>query len=328
MKLKLSYVLVTAFVMGITSVNAAQQPIKLAEALQQQSLHENLTQEQARQAILKMAGEYKVDFRFEELYSLKQGYELKDDDLSSGHETVIVLENTPSKVSLQHILVAGGQVVKHWRQDWEYEPTKMWSYIGDYRWKSIDLKKAESSGKWLQTVWQVDDSPRYAGLGKWIKDNGVVEWVSNETYRPLPRREHTTRNDYDVIIGINRHALTATGWVHEQDNIKFDSKTNTALARELGFNRYNKVEGYNFKPAYDYWKNNAAYWSAVKGAWSDAFNQNQIVALKFAEKNEKSHFSYFNDQAESVAGKAVKAEQLQSQAKTLLNQQLLEGKVN
>ncbi|WP_420002200.1 DUF6607 family protein [Acinetobacter sp. LF10] len=328
MKLKLSYVLVTAFVMGITSVNAAQQPIKLAEALQQQSLHENLTQEQARQAILKMAGEYKVDFRFEELYSLKQGYELKDDDLSSGHETVIVLENTPSKVSLQHILVAGGQVVKHWRQDWEYEPTKMWSYIGDYRWKSIDLKKAESSGKWLQTVWQVDDSPRYAGLGKWIKDNGVVEWVSNETYRPLPRREHTTRNDYDVIIGINRHALTATGWVHEQDNIKFDSKTNTALARELGFNRYNKVEGYDFKPAYDYWKNNAAYWSAVKGAWSDAFNQNQIVALKFAEKNEKSHFSYFNDQAESVAGKAVKAEQLQSQAKTLLNQQLLEGKVN
>nr|WP_286803404.1 DUF6607 family protein [Acinetobacter sp. UBA2063] len=77
----------------------------------------------------------------------------------------------------------------------------------------------------MQTVWQVDDSPRYAGLGRWTKDNGVTEWTSNETYRPLPRREHTIRNDYDVIIGTNRHALTATGWVHEQDNIKFDSKT-------------------------------------------------------------------------------------------------------
>ncbi|EKU56808.1 hypothetical protein ACINWC323_3023 [Acinetobacter sp. WC-323] len=328
MKLKLSYVFVTALMMGISSVNAAQQPVKLADALQQQSLHENLTQEQARQAILKMAGEYKVDFRFEELYSLKPDYKVKKDDLSSGYETVVVLENTPNKVSLQHILVADGHVVKHWRQDWEYEPTKMWSYIGDYRWKSMDLKPEQSKGKWLQTVWQVDDSPRYAGLGTWTKDNGAVEWVSNETYRPLPRREHTTRNDYDVIIGINRHALTATGWVHEQDNIKFDTKTNTALARELGVNQYNKVEGYDFKAAYDYWKKNAAYWSAVRDTWANAFNQNQIVALKFAGKNEKSHFSYFNDQAKSVAGKTVKAEQLQTQAKTLLNQQLVEGKLH
>jgi len=44
-------------------------------------------------------------------------------------------------------------------------------------------------------------------------------------------------------------------------------------------------------------------------AWSNPFNQNQIVALKFA-------------------GKTVNSELLQSQAKTLLNQQLLEGKVN
>lgn len=71
----------------------------------QKSLHENLTQEQARQAILKMAGEYKVDFRFEELYALKAGYKLKENDLSEGHETVIVLENTANKVSLQHILI-------------------------------------------------------------------------------------------------------------------------------------------------------------------------------------------------------------------------------
>lgn len=101
----------------------------------------------------------------------------------------------------------------------------MWSYIGNYKWKSIELKQQDAQGKWLQTVWQVDDSPCYAGLGRWTKDNGVTEWTSNETYRPLPRREHTIRNDYDVIIGTNRHVLTATGWVHEQDNIKFDSKS-------------------------------------------------------------------------------------------------------
>lgn len=328
MQLNLSYVLVAVLALGGVNANAQQQPAKLAEALQYSALHQNLTQEQARQAILKMAGEYRVDFRFEELYALKNGYSIKDDDLSSGYETVIVLENTANKVSLQHILVASGHVVKHWRQDWEYQPKQMWSYIGDYKWQSIPLKKQETKGKWLQTVWQVDDSPRYAGLGQWTQNNGVVEWVSNETYRPLPRREHTIRSDYDMIIGVNRHALTATGWVHEQDNIKFDTKTKTALARELGVNQYNKVGNFDFKPAYDYWKENAAYWSAVRAAWDQAFNQNKVVALKFAKKDEKSHFSYFNDEAASVAGKTIQAEQLQSKAKILLNQQLIEGKIN
>ncbi|OTG80295.1 DUF6607 family protein [Acinetobacter sp. ANC 4648] len=328
MKLKLSFILVTMLALGVTAVNAEQKTVNLAEALQQQSLHEHLTQEQARQAILKMAGEYKVAFRFEELYSLKSDYKIKKDEQPSGHETVIVIENTPNKVSLQHILVGDGHVVKHWRQDWEFEPTKMWSYIGDYKWESIALSPKDIKGKWLQTVWQIDDSPRYAGIGNWGKENGAISWTSNETYRPLPRREHTTRDDYDVIIGTNRHALTATGWVHEQDNIKFDTRTQTALAREFGINQYNKIEGYNFKPAYDYWKNNAAYWSAVRNSWQKAFDQNKVVALKFAEKDEKAHYSYFNDQAKTVAGKSEKTEQLQVKAQTLLNQQLTEGKVN
>lgn len=327
MKFNFSYIFTAVLAVGATIAQAVTPAVNLAEALQQRSLHEQLSPAQARQAILKMAGEYKVNFRFEELYALKVGYQIKQDEQPSGHETVMIIENTPKKVSLQHILVEKGHVVKHWRQDWEYEPSKMWSYVGDYKWKSIDLKPEEVKGKWLQTVWQIDDSPRYAGLGQWTQDNGVVEWTSNETYRPLPRREHTIRSDYDVIIGINRHALTANGWVHEQDNVKFDSKTDTALAREHGINQYTKIEGYDFKPAYDYWKNNAAYWGAVRSAWDKAFAQNEVVAMKFAGKDEKAHYSYFNDQAKTVSGKKIKVDQLQLQAKNLLNQQLTEGKI-
>ena len=291
------------------------------------TLHQVLTTEQARQAILQMTGKYKVDFRFEELYGLQADYKIKKPDLSSGYETVIVLENSPTKVSLQHLLVADGFVVKHWRQDWEYQPSKMWVYAGNYSWKTVQLSPEQSKGKWLQTVWQVDDSPRYAGLGQWQKNNGVTEWTSDETYRPLPRREHTTRDDYDLIIGTNRHAITANGWMHEQDNIKFDTKTQQPLARELGINQYRKVKDYDFKPAYDYWKNNADYWAAVRSTWQKALDQNAQVALKFAEDGEKSHFSYFMDQAKTVSGKKVSAAQLQKQTQDLLNQQLQQGRI-
>ncbi len=327
MKSTLLYGLMLSSVIGASSAFAQLQPTELQSVLPA-STHQQLSQAQAKEAILKMAGEYKVNFRFEELYSLKPGYEIKKNDLSSGHETVIVLENSPSRISLQHILVDEGHVVKHWRQDWEFEPKKMWSYAGNYEWRSIALTPEQSKGKWLQTVWQIDDSPRYAGLGEWSTDNGVTAWTSAETYRPLPRREHTTRDDYDVIIGVNRHILSANGWVHEQDNVKFDTKTKTTLARELGVNQYSQIKGYDFKPAYEYWSKNKNYWQAVKASWQKAFDQNTSVALKYAEDGEKAHYSYFNDQAKQNVGKNLKAEELQVQTNQLLNQQLVKGKLN
>ena len=327
MKLRPTYFFLAVLAIGVSVAHAEVQKIDLRQSLQLKQLHENLTQEQGRQAILKMAGEYKVNFRFEELYSLKSNYEVKASDLSEGHETVIVLENTPNKVSLQHILVGDGHVVKHWRQDWEYQPKQMWSYAGNYTWQKQALKPEDAQGQWLQTVWQVDDSPRYAALGRWSKDNGVTAWTSAETYRPLPRREHTTRNDYDVIIGINRQALTANGWVHEQDNVKFDSKTNTVLARELGVNQYNVVKDFDFKPAYAYWEKNKNYWSEVRGNWQQAFDQNPILALKFTGKDEKAHYSYFNDLAKTTADKKTNPNKLHTQVKDLLNQQLVIGSV-
>lgn len=287
----------------------------------------NLSQQEARQAILKMAGEYKVNFHFAEAYALKPGYQIKPVDQSSGYETVIVLENTPNKVVLQHILVSGDQVVKHWRQDWEYQPQSMWRYIGDYRWQSIALSATQSQGQWLQTVWQIDDSPRYAALGQWQNKHGSLVWSSEETERPLPRREHTTRSDYDRLIGLNRHVITAKGWVHEQENIKFDRKSQTAITKEFGLNSYEKIDNYNFAPAYTYWKKHADYWAAVRHSWDQAFAQNSVLALTYPTKNQKSHFKAFNELAKSTATQSLSEQQLQQQTRQLLNQQLIEGKI-
>ena len=117
-----------------------------------------------------------VKFTFDEPYSNQPDYKPKEHKESGVYETVFVLEDSPNKIVLQHILQAGGHVVKHWRQDWTYQPQAMWSYAGDYAWQSVALTPAQSQGKWLQTVWQVDDSPRYAGLGEW--KNNANYWKS------------------------------------------------------------------------------------------------------------------------------------------------------
>jgi hypothetical protein len=66
----------------------------------------------------------------------------------------------------------------------------------------------------------VDDSPRYAARGRWQHAAGVSTWISDETWRPLPRREFSVRKDYDVLVGTNRHTITPTGWVQEENNVK------------------------------------------------------------------------------------------------------------
>lgn len=331
MKIKLCYVLATAIGLGGVTAHAE---IKIEENrfdMQQNQLTKKLTQEQARQAILKMAGEYEVGFRFEEVYAAKDGYALKPADISKAKETVIVLLDTPEKISLQHLLVVKDHVVKHWRQDWEYQPQTAWTHIGNYQWQKRAISSEEASEKWLQTVWQVDDSPRYAGLGTWENDHGITAWTSENTYRPLPRRELTTRDDYDTIIGVNRQALTANGWVHEQNNIKYDSKTQQPIARELGVNTYVKVENVNFKPAYDYWEKNKQYWGAVRQAWDQAFVQNEVLGLPFTRQKDDdktAHYVQFMKQAKDFAGKSNDESKLKAEVKKLFNEQLTSGKIN
>lgn len=66
-------------------------------------------------------------------------------------------------------------------------------------------------GAWTQCVYEVSDTPRYCGTGQWTYDNGVAMCPSDESWRPLPRREHTRRSDYNAIVAINRHTIAAEG---------------------------------------------------------------------------------------------------------------------
>jgi hypothetical protein len=240
-----------------------------------------------RRSILGMVGDFRVKFAFDETLALKPGYKPRDPQRSGGDEFVFVVEDRGDFIALQHILVAGSgkdaMVIKHWRQDWQYQPKDVLVFRGNNHFALETVSADKARGAWSQSVYEVDDAPRYAGVGRWDHSNGVDAWTSDFTWRPLPRREYTKRNDYQVLGAINRHTLTPGGWMHEQDNQKLelsaDGKT-TALVREVGINSYERTDKIDFGPGREYWKKTAAFWSEVRKAWADAAQQRKAYDLR------------------------------------------------
>jgi len=239
-----------------------------------------------RRSILGMVGEFRVKFAFDETLALKPGYKPKAAQRSGGDEFVFVVEDRNDFIALQHILVAGSgkdrMVIKHWRQDWQYEPKEVLVFRGHGHFELQPVAANHARGAWSQSVYEVDDAPRYAGVGRWNHANGIDAWTSDFTWRPLPRREYTKRNDYQVLGAINRHTLTPGGWMHEQDNEKLEldaNGTTTALVREVGINSYERTKDIDFSAGRDYWKKTEAFWRDVRAAWADAAQKRKSYDL-------------------------------------------------
>lgn len=267
----------------------AVSPVALAASAQAQtSLQAAQYGDRARDhaAILAMAGTFKVTFDMRETTPLVAGYTPFPAKLSGGHEVVRVLVDTPDRVVLQHLLVvADGNgktlVIKHWRQDWIYEPTRLLVYTGSGRWTQRAVPEAERRGTWAQTVWQTDDSPRYGGIGRWRYDDGATRWTSDETRRPLARRDATRGVPYDHYVGTNRHVLTPNGWVHEQDNAKIGTKDGhpVTFVHEYVVNTYVPASDFPVAAAEAYWTKTGEYWAAVRRQWDAAIDRRRGVSL-------------------------------------------------
>ena len=240
-----------------------------------------------RRSILGMVGEFRVKFAFDETLALKPGYAPKAPQRSGGDEFVFVVEDRGDFIALQHILVAGSgkdaMVIKHWRQDWQYQPKDVLVFRGRKHFALESVPADKARGAWSQSVYEVDDAPRYAGVGRWDHANGVDAWTSDFTWRPLPRREYTKRNDYQVLGAINRHTLTPGGWMHEQDNAKLVLDANgtaTALVREVGINSYERTTAIDFSPGRSYWDKTQSFWRDVRAAWADAARERKAYDLQ------------------------------------------------
>ena len=255
----------------------AQSPAQTVAAPAAQSAFER-----DRQAILSQAGQYRVHFDMRENVSFRADYDPLEEKLSGGSEIVLVVYDKGDRISLQHILVMehGGQavVVKHWRQDWVYQPSTVLTYSGPNAWTLTPVVEADRAGAWSQTVWQTDDSPRYGGVGRWTYVNGLSQWTSNETWRPLARRDAVRNPVYDRYLGTNRHILTPTGWVHIQDNVKMAAPPTpggepTAIVQEDVINTYDRSTSWSTKPGDDYWAATKDYWAAVRDLWDAAITE-------------------------------------------------------
>ena len=231
-----------------------------------------------------MCGCMEVSFEYAETISPLKDYKFHQNYKTGGKEFAFVIEETPNKIVIQHLLIVGkNTIIKHWRQDWIYENTQFLKFEKDLSWRKKTLTKNEVKGQWSQKVYQVDDSPRYQGTGSWIHKDNKHYWEST-TDAPLPRRERTKRNDYNVMNRTNRHEITSNGWVHEQDNKKINREANQDLliVEEKGWNRYTKIDDSNCIAAKTWWENNNKYWYFVRNTWDNIFKMEDKIKL---EKN-------------------------------------------
>ena len=135
-------------------------------------------------AIKSMCGCYNVGFNFAETfnYSIDSNYVKSKVKNDRALEWVKIIEDSPSKLSLQHILIIGDSanyyIVKHWRQDWLYENRDFMMYDSNNKWTYIEKSPFEVVGQWTQKVFQVDDSPRYEGSGTWVVWLGTCSVIS------------------------------------------------------------------------------------------------------------------------------------------------------
>lgn len=239
-------------------------------------------------AIKKLCGCYEIEFNFAETfnYSEDSSYTPSPNKIASALEWVDLTYYDQNSFKLQHILQMGNDsnayIIKHWREDWDFQNKKILTYIVDNKWQNQVLNFEETRGKWTQKVFQVDDSPRYEGIGTWVHVDGKSYWESNVD-APLPRRERTIRDDYNVLKRNNRIEITNYGWVHKQDNLKiirheeFDDKI---LAKEYGYNPYRKVDDSRCKHAQSWWKNNNTKWEIVRSIWDEVIEKNEFIKLK------------------------------------------------
>lgn len=284
--------------------------------------------EQDRNAIKSLAGFYKVTFNYAETFSPNDDYKFHDRHRSSAKEIAILVEDSPKKIVIQHLLVMRGDsmIIKHWREDWTYEDTKILAFDKEDTWKNVTLKPEEVKGKWTQKVFQVDDSPRYQAIGSWVHVDGRSQWLSYSD-SPLPRREHTERNDYNVLNRRNFVYLTPTGWMFEQDNkkmVRTPGEKDKMIAQEKGLEEFVKTDPKSFAYSQEWWKKNESFWKDARDIWDNVFASNATIKLAPKVDNKLLYERFFATSAQSVKEKWSSAKNKEEISK-IINAYLIKG---
>lgn len=268
----------------------------------------------------KLCGCFEVEFKYAETFSPDKSYKYHDrEEISGGTELTFPIEVSDKKIVMQHLLViTDSMIIKHWREEWTYENPVIWRYKGDKVWEKETLKPEQVKGKWTQTVWEVSDEPRYQGISEWVTTNGKTFW-ENTTDAPLPRREYSVRNDYNVLRRTNRLVLTKDGYVHEQDNQKIvrANGADKLLAEEKGINSYKRLEDSECAAARAYWDKTKTYWNKVRATWDAHVASSSKIVLKTEVDGKVLHEHLFA-LAKEYASKKVSDSEIDGRIKTTI----------
>ncbi len=283
----MKYLTLTLFALGLVFSVSAQSKMK-----------------KDAEAIKNMCGCFEVTFNFAETfnYSKDSLYKPSKNKIAKALEWAQLIEDKKGKIAIQHILQMGSPdepyIIKHWRQDWIYENQDFYMYESNNKWIYKKKSKENVKNQWTQKVYQVDDSPRYEGSSSWVHVDGKSYW-ENTTDAPLPRREYTIRSDYNVTVRGNRHEITSSGWIHDQDNKKLIRKADTEdfiIAKEKGYNVYKRLDDTDCAGAIKWWGDNKMKWSIVRNKWDQVFALNDNLLLEKKVNNKPLYKYLFSEE--------------------------------
>jgi hypothetical protein len=271
-----------------------------------------------REQINKLCGCFEVDFKYAETFSPDPNYKYHEREETGGTaELALPIEVSDRKVVIQHLLIVGtNTIVKHWREEWTYENPVIWKYKGDRTWVKEKVPVDQVKGKWTQTVWEVADEPRYQGYSQFVNLDGKIIW-QNTTDAPLPRREYSVRNDYNILRRTNRINLSDSGYLHEQDNQKIirENGKDKLLVEEKGHNTYKRINEKECEVAKAYWEKNKNYWGKVRSIWADYISTRDTITLKNKIDNKLLH-EYLLDLAKEYGAGKISDSEINQRIKT------------
>ena len=144
-------------------------------------------------------------------------------------------------------------VVRHWRQEWRYEAEQLLAYEGANTWALRDVPARDRRGAWVQSVYQVDDSPRYAARGRWqhsdsippgsaTRPGGRCRGASSACARTTTSSSAPTATRSRRPAGCRRRTTSSSRWRRQARDY---------LAREYGVARYERISDYDFSAGED-----------------------------------------------------------------------------
>ena len=271
-----------------------------------------------RPKIDKLCGCFEVEFKYAETFSPDKEYKYHDrEEISGGIELTLPVEVSDKRIVMQHLLViTDSMIIKHWREEWTYENPVLWKYEGDKVWTKTILSPEQVKGKWTQTVWEVSDEPRYQGFSQWADLDGKQVW-QNTTDAPLPRREYSVRNDYNILKRTNRLSVNDSGYIHEQDNQKIIRKNGVdqLLVEEKGINSYKRLDDKQCAGALVYWEKNKTFWTKVRKTWDAYINTQNTIAIKTLIDGKPLH-DYLFALAKDYAANKVSDQEIDAKIKS------------